>query len=1131
MVLLIVIGLVLVGLVAALFVFGAGLGMSSGLQLGLAALLLGPYLAFVFYRIYRARKAKQAAQPAAKVAQVAPEVKARLLAKRQKVGVALASSKTAGAQGPGLHRLPWVLMIGPTGAGKTSVLRRSRLEFQLTTLGEQKPEDPTVDVDWWFAKNGVVVDTAGRYGQREDGPDHDEWMFLLDLLRKAESPVESIFLCAPLPEILGTPEVAEALAGRLRRQLHETIQGLERLPPVYLVFTKSDYLFGFTQAFSNLAGADRAQPLGFLLPAEDPEAALPEAFDRLYVRLSEHLRTRLVSATAAERGKAYQLPAQLLAAQAPIERFLKSLLQPNSYGERSPVGGLYFTSAHQDGKTIDRVMADVRRGLGLVPLKVPVTPPAETKGYFLHDLYAKVGFTDVGRGALSVLGRQRRARVQIGGLIFGVASAAVILGLSIAGTINNRALVEQAVTRAEAAKGQDSDQPAEALAGLNALAGVGDAITQLENLSANTPLGYGAGFFVGPTLLPPLARLYSAQLKRVFVDPTALELEATLTDMVASGGAQNVVADYDLLKVYLMLTTHRQHLDVAFATPVLLEQWKKQLNPEVAKEQAVLSKLIARYLGLVQSGAARWANPDEGIIESARRSLKERDAEYHRLVAEAAAGAQPVTLRELLGGRAHGALSANYAVPGLYSRAGWRLVRGKLGDTPEGVDAWVLGEYDDDQKLAAHFRELYLEKFADQWFRFLRELRVNDAENLIEARRVLEGLTERPYAYEVLIRAIQQQFEFPTAASEGAGFAEKMLVGKAKQVATALGDNKPELPKNKAQLAFQPIFELIDPPPDPSGQVPVSLLSEYHNQLSAVRAEMSKFESDQEADLKQLKPVVDDARRVTDAVLQPLNDKIRVLMEPLLFGPLRGAVDKAELERVQRMTSSFAASVCDVYYENLAGRYPFTRGATEDALLDAVIAFFGPTGTAWVFYDTYLKNDLVRRGDVYEVKGVRPIPAEVVEFYTRAWQVRTALFPNDQERLGREVQIMPLPVTLTGKATVVSGVSLTSGEDKKTYRFGPPETWTFLWPAKSGLAGLALEGRGDLPLPLEATGDWALYRLFDRAKATPGTGGWFEARFKFKQLQLEVPFKVRTTGRLSPFFERSGFELSCKRSS
>ena len=239
MVLLVIVGLVLVGLVAALFLFGAGLGLSSGVQLGLAALLLGPYLGFVIFRIIKSQRAKRADQPSAAARVVAPEVKARLQAKLQKVGVALGSSKTAGAQGPGLHRLPWTLMIGPTGVGKTSILRRSRLDFQLTTLGEAKPEDPTTDIEWWFAKNGVVVDTAGRYGQREDGPDHDEWLEVLSLLRKSSAPVETILLCVPLGELLGAPEAADALAGRLRRQPHELIARLAHLPAVYLACRRS----------------------------------------------------------------------------------------------------------------------------------------------------------------------------------------------------------------------------------------------------------------------------------------------------------------------------------------------------------------------------------------------------------------------------------------------------------------------------------------------------------------------------------------------------------------------------------------------------------------------------------------------------------------------------------------------------------------------------------------------------------------------------------------------------------------------------------------------------------------------------------------------------------------------------
>ncbi|MDW3190672.1 type VI secretion system membrane subunit TssM, partial [Vibrio sp. Vb0932] len=65
-----------------------------------------------------------------------------------------------------LYDLPWYVLIGPPGTGKTTVLKQSGLEFPLAeSLGADSIAGVggTRHCDWWFANKAVLIDTAGRY--------------------------------------------------------------------------------------------------------------------------------------------------------------------------------------------------------------------------------------------------------------------------------------------------------------------------------------------------------------------------------------------------------------------------------------------------------------------------------------------------------------------------------------------------------------------------------------------------------------------------------------------------------------------------------------------------------------------------------------------------------------------------------------------------------------------------------------------------------------------------------------------------------------------------------------------------------------------------------------------------------
>ena len=85
-----------------------------------------------------------------------------------------------------LRDMPWYVIIGPPGTGKTTALRQSGLHFPIDLSDDIKGVGGTRNCDWFFTEHAVLVDTAGRYVEQASDPEIDaaEWGGFLALLKK-----------------------------------------------------------------------------------------------------------------------------------------------------------------------------------------------------------------------------------------------------------------------------------------------------------------------------------------------------------------------------------------------------------------------------------------------------------------------------------------------------------------------------------------------------------------------------------------------------------------------------------------------------------------------------------------------------------------------------------------------------------------------------------------------------------------------------------------------------------------------------------------------------------------------------------------------------------------------------------
>jgi type IV/VI secretion system ImpK/VasF family protein len=308
--------------------------------------------------------------------------------------------------------LPWYLLIGAPGSGKTAALLHAGLRFP---LGDPQQDDGestllrvrgTRNCDWWFADEAVLLDTAGRYTTDDPDADRAAWLGLLDLLKlhRPRRPLHGLIVTLSVYDLVHWNEgEIERYAGQVRERVTELQQRLGVRVPLYLIVTKADLLAGFSEFFSGLDAEQRAQVWGVTFDRSEVHTEprrlverFEEEFDHLERRLYGILPARLQEERDLQRrGAIYRFPQQLRGARPLIAVFIDAAFGSGWTGERPFLRGIYLTSGTQEGSPIDRVLATLSRSFNL---ERKVQPPTvgTGKSFFLRRLLREVIFGEAG---------------------------------------------------------------------------------------------------------------------------------------------------------------------------------------------------------------------------------------------------------------------------------------------------------------------------------------------------------------------------------------------------------------------------------------------------------------------------------------------------------------------------------------------------------------------------------------------------------------------------------------------------------------------------------------------------------------------------------------------------------------
>jgi type VI secretion system protein ImpL len=1027
--------------------------------------------------------------------------KAVTLLRRSRIGGTKRSWLAALAGRPFVYELPWYIIIGAPGAGKTTALVNSGLEFPLAAeIGQPviRGIGGTRNCDWWFSSQAVLIDTAGRYTTHDSDPvaDRAAWFGFLALLARyrPRRPINGALLTLSVSDLLNaTPEQRIAHAGVVRERIEELHDQLGIGFPVYVLVTKMDLLAGFMDFFADFDKDERSQVWGATFPyqvdatRDGPQVLLAREFAALEKRLNDCMIAQLQGQSDRERRTAiYTFPQQWRVLRQTLFEFVQQMLGGMRADLRPLVRGVYFTSATQEGSPMDRALGGLARALGLPGQVLPPSRPSG-KTFFVTRLLREVVFSESGLAGTNLRWRRRRRGLEWGlaGLCVCAVMVAAVLSwrtyasnrTEIEAMASHLPVLERDVARARLASATDLVALLPALDTLSALAADGP-----REWSAYTP-GLDRGVMLGSAADDS----YLRALREAFQPRIAARLEARLR----AGEREHVELIYETLKAYLMLYGGR-NFDRESLRAYLIADWDATLPVSVGPlQRQALRQHLDRLLASGEVGAP--ANADPQLIARSRAlvaSVPLAQRAYARLKQmDLGADAVPFSLESSAGPqakqlfvRASGQDLAS-GVPALYSR---KVFQQSLQARTQEVlrqfareQHWVLGSAATagdgggvSPALAGEVQGLYLADYASRWQAFLGDLQLTPTPTLASSAEVARLLARPDSPLLSLLRsAVREVSVLPPSDPLGARF-------------EAL---------NKF-LSGQP--------------APIDAIQALLDRLSVHLADV-----DNAAKHKALPPTSDVEREFAVAVEQA-PEPLRGLLLPLATTSA-SLVFAATREPLSRQVASDIAPQCS---RAVAARYPLERSATEEISRDEFVRTFGAGGLLDRFFQRHLLAHVDVSVSPWTFRGAdrsaRSDSAESLQSFKSAKAIREAFFRDGGRQFGVALELRPLEFD--------PGIAeFTLDIDGQVLRFRPGSkaSQSAVWPQASDNAGRVrvqlTPASGAAGPGFTFQGPWALLRLLDRVRTEPGATP-DRSILTFDVEGRKVRFEVRSSGGLGP---------------
>jgi type VI secretion system protein ImpL len=984
-----------------------------------------------------------------------------------------------------VYELPWYVIIGAPGVGKTTALLNSGLSFPLAKqIGAAaiRGAGGTRHCDWWFTNEAVFIDTAGRYTTHETDAvaDKAEWQGFLGLLKKNRSrqPINGVLVMLAVSDLLGLAQGGcQTYAATLRQRLDELRSDLGMSFPVYLMVNKCDLLLGFDEYFSALDRSGRAQVWGFTLPLapsgkyEFEPGALTTELDLLQTRIAAGLVDTLqAEPDLSRRELIYAFPQQFDALAAILKEIAADLLGTSRFSGSPFLRGLYFTSATQEGAPFDRIVHALGQGFQMQRPRQAAVAGAG-KAYFLQELLSQVVFAEA-----HIAGSDRRAERRsyawhVGAYAF---SALALCGAALAWTAsyrNNLTYIAEVDQKAGKMEDALANLPQRNDANVNALLPVLDMAADLPDSAAfdvdRPALRWRFGLYQGNKLKAGASPLYRQLLTRRF-GPT---MKTALEQWLRTVDIGDMELSYEILKAYLMMHDPKHFSEGEFV--------------DFVKALWGTESTLARHVqALIELDALTPDTPrDDSLVNATRARLTQYTTSqrvYHRLTrllqenqlpefsVASEVGEQAGQVFVLKSGR-----SLTSGVPSLYTYRGYHeLFAPKIENALNLIgkdESWVLGVAGSGRDamrniasgvLALEVKRQYAADYISYWEKYIDDVSIMEPRNLREAAQLVDKLTGVDSPLRRFMQgAARETTLYKETPAQGA---DQSMLGRARRTAGSTVDDlrrivpagvaDPLAPKDIPEMAVNKRFAALRNFVNGSGG----------DGANAPMVQALKRIEDLKMLLAQALYNAENRMPMPDTLLvTQIKNSLGDMPEP--FRKVAKTAAESSDKTIKAagrsiVTETLVGDVTRVCQKAIEGRYPFKRDAAVGVTADDFAMIFAPNG----------KMEQFRQ---QQPPGTR-LPAA----FEHARIIRDTFFRSGSTP---QIAFTIKPLTMDQEITILN---LNVGGQTIRYDHGPQVATSISWPGNgNGQVRLALtpiiqSGVNDVT----ESGLWALHRLFGR---------------------------------------------------
>lgn len=536
-------------------------------------------------------------------------------------------------EGNPVYVLPWYLVLGASGSGKTALIENSDLRLPidheiLAALANLQGTEAARFAEWRVAgSDALLIEVNGEFfvGHEERNPIQNwlwqRFFYELQYIRPRR-PLNGVILAIDLVEFAEMDNAAQdAFATRTRRILDDIVESLATQMTIHVVFTKLDQIAGFLDLFQGIDPSERDNLFGFQFTADGEQKWLDE-FDAQYTeflgRLHRILNQRMMTLKDAHRRQeAFTFARSFSGIQKSLRIFLESTLQADRFSTPPLFRGVYFMAPRLENVPHNLFLETVGERYNL-PAPLYAVPQSVSKPYFASRFFKEVVFREAG-----LAGNNRRAEER-----YTRFAAALSLGISLcalSASVYWFSQYRNNITRAQAVHAQIAELKSSSGSGQNTIRQLDTfrgAMLEFGDYRFVPPIIKEMSLYKGQEIAQLADNAYRTVLHSRFIPSLVSKLEGELTHACPQGSDKQL----NLLRILVMLGTPEQR-NIPAIKAHFANKWRMAYPNNAATQTR-----LANHLDYALTVDPRPYAIDAALVQSARRDLA-RVTPYRRLYA------------------------------------------------------------------------------------------------------------------------------------------------------------------------------------------------------------------------------------------------------------------------------------------------------------------------------------------------------------------------------------------------------------------------------------------------------------------------------------------------------------------